>query len=63
MSPLLPIKIVLRTSASILAASLMLASAAAGADAKPFELNPDRVKIVDPKGLNAKTYFVPGVNL
>jgi hypothetical protein len=35
----------------------------ARAELKPFELNMDRVKIVDPKGLAAPSYFVPGVNL
>ena len=33
------------------------------AETKPFELNMERVKIVDPKGLASPTYFVPGVNL
>lgn len=33
------------------------------AEPAPFELNMDRVKITDPKGLAAPTYFVPGVNL
>ncbi|MEO6568398.1 MAG: hypothetical protein ABIO94_06505 [Opitutaceae bacterium] len=58
-----PFTVFRRTAGPILTASLMLVSAAIGAETKPFELNPDRVKISDPKGLNAKTYFVPGVNL
>ena len=42
---------------------LMLAAGPLHAEMKPFELNMDRVKVVDPKGLAAKTYFVPSVNL
>src|SRR5687767_4566586 len=64
MTLLRPVTIFRGCSVPLLAVALMLASStAAAAEAKPFELNPDRVKIVDPKGLNAKTYFVPGVNL
>lgn len=36
---------------------------AGGAEMKPFELNMERVKIVDPKGLASPTYFVPGFNV
>jgi hypothetical protein len=42
---------------------LVLAAVPARAEIKPWELNMERVKIVDPKGLAAPTYFVPGVNL
>ncbi len=42
---------------------LAVAATAARAEMKPFELNMDRVKVSDPKGLNAKTYFVPSFNL
>ena len=42
---------------------LVFFAASVRAETKPFELNMDRVKVVDPKGLGAKTYFVPGVSL
>jgi hypothetical protein len=40
-----------------------LTATATRAAMTPFELNMDRVKIVDPKGLAAPTYFVPAVKL
>ncbi|MEO6243995.1 MAG: hypothetical protein ABIQ12_01060 [Opitutaceae bacterium] len=42
---------------------LTLSSSPARAEMKPFEINMDRVKIVDPKGLAASAYFVPSANL
>jgi hypothetical protein len=42
---------------------LVFVAPGASAAPEPWLLNMDRVKIVDPKGLNAKTYFVPSVNL
>jgi hypothetical protein len=44
-------------------AALALLALTARAEMKPFELNMQRVKIVDPKGLAAPTYFVPAVKL
>jgi hypothetical protein len=43
--------------------ALSLCAVLARAETKPFELNMERVKIVDPKGLAAPTYFVPAVKL
>lgn len=48
---------------TLLGIGLAFAAITVHAEPKPFELNMDRVKITDPKGLGAKTYFVPGVNL
>lgn len=49
--------------AGLFALSCFALAGSTRAEMKPFELNMDRVKIVDPKGLGAKTYFVPSVNL
>lgn len=50
--------------AGLLALSVLaLSTSPARAEITPFELNMDRVKIVDPKGLAAPTYFVPSANL
>ncbi len=46
----------------VLALASLPAVPALRADPKPFELNMDRVKVTDPKGLAAPTYFVPSVN-
>lgn len=50
-------------SLGLFAVSMLVLASVAQAGMKPFELNMDRVKIVDPKGLAAPTYFVPSVNL
>ena len=54
---------VVRGTTPFLVSVLTLATVATAAETKSFELNPDRIKVVDPKGLAAQTYFVPGVNL
>ncbi len=46
-----------------LALALVLSVIPARAEMKPWEINMDRVKVADPKGLAAKTYFVPSANL
>jgi hypothetical protein len=52
-----------RVAGLLLVSFVAMSTSLLRAEMKPFELNMERVKIVDPKGLAAPTYFVPSANL